>query len=66
MLGFVRDIRPKVPPDNAVPRGVIFLVELLLNIRSNILQTARVMFVLSNDIASILGKGVYLLNIIFL
>ena len=37
VLRLVRDVRPKVTPDDAVPGGVIFLVELLLDERGDVL-----------------------------
>lgn len=37
MLGLVGDVRAEVTADNAMPCGVVLLVELLFNIGSNIL-----------------------------
>jgi len=37
VLRLVRDVRPRVTPDDAVPSGVIFLVELLLDERGDVL-----------------------------
>ena len=37
VLSFVCNITPKVPADNAVPRGVVLLVEFLLDEGSNVL-----------------------------
>lgn len=36
MLRLVRDVRAKVSSDDAMPRGVVLFVELLLNVRGNI------------------------------
>ena len=37
MLGFVGDVGAKVPADHAVPGGVVFLVELLLDVGGDVL-----------------------------
>lgn len=37
MTRFVRDVRAKVPADDAVPGGVVLFVELLLDVRGDVL-----------------------------
>ena len=37
MLGFVGNVRPKVPTSNAMPSWVVLLVELFLDVRGNVL-----------------------------
>lgn len=37
MTRFVRDVRAKVPADDAVPGGVVLFVKLLLDIRGDVL-----------------------------
>jgi len=37
MPGLVRDVRPEVPADDAVPGGVVLFVELLLDVCGNVL-----------------------------
>ena len=37
VLRLVGHVRAKVPPHNAMPGGVVLLVELLLDVRSNVL-----------------------------
>lgn len=39
MTRFVRDVRAKVPADDAVPGGVVLFVKLLLDIRGDVLGT---------------------------
>lgn len=38
MLGFVSYVTAKVPPDDAVPGGVVLLIELLLDVGGNVLR----------------------------
>jgi len=54
VLGLVRHIRTKVPPDDAVPSGVVFLVELLFDVRCNVLLDAVLIERLSSRIDGIL------------
>lgn len=37
MTRFVRDVRAKVPADDAVPGGVVLFVEFLLDVRGDVL-----------------------------
>lgn len=39
MTRFVRDVRAKVPADDAVPGGVVLFVKLLLDVRGDVLGT---------------------------
>lgn len=39
MARLVRHVRAKVTPDDAMPCGIVLLVELLLDVRGNILRT---------------------------
>jgi hypothetical protein len=62
MFGFVSDIGTKIPSNDAVPSGIIFLVKFLLNIRSNVL------LVCDSESREVSGtkERRYLLDIIFL
>jgi hypothetical protein len=42
MFGLVRDIRTKISPNNAMPCWVVFLIELFLDISSNVLERKSV------------------------
>lgn len=45
MTSFMRNVRAKVSAYNAMPRGIVFLVEFLLNICGNILQQKSISLV---------------------
>ena len=51
MLGFVRNVRAEVTPDDAVPCRIIFLVEFLLDISSNILTKKVYMIMRNREVA---------------
>ena len=48
MLRLVRDVRAEVAPNNAVPGGVVLLVELLLDVCRNILLNVVLLKSLAN------------------
>ena len=54
MLCFVGNITPKVAPNDAMPRGVVFLVELLLDICRDILLNVVLLQCLGSAIDSVL------------
>ena len=54
VLGLVGNVRTEVPTEDAVPRGVVLLVELLLDVRRNILFDVVLFQCLSGAIHSVL------------
>ena len=58
MLGLVGDVGSKVPADHAVPGGVVFLVELLLDVGRDVLLDIEL---LQSDIGAVDGVLLHLL-----
>jgi hypothetical protein len=54
VLGFMRDVAAEVASDDAVPRWVVLLVELLLDVSSNILLDVVLFQSLSGAVNSVL------------
>ena len=54
VFGFMGDIGAEVAPDDAVPGGVVLLIELLLDVGGDVLLNVELLKGLSGDVDGIL------------
>ena len=55
--GLVRDVRPEVPPNDAVPSGIVLFVELLLDVAGDVFLDVVLLQRLSRAVHGILAGG---------